>query len=226
MAARELVIFDWDGTLMDSAARIVAGVQAAIAASGLPPRDAESIRAIIGLGLDEAIATLYPETPDSARLHLIRAYRESFPAAAAEVPSRLFPGAVEALDRLEQAGCLLAVATGKSRRGLQAELERAGLVRRFASTRTVDECPSKPHPAMVEEILAECGADAGSALVVGDTLFDLEMAANAGVAAVGVAWGAHPPARLASARPLGILDDFAGLDRWVHDPSPVARELK
>lgn len=221
MPARELVIFDWDGTLMDSGARIVAAIRTAIDASGLPTRDDEAIRGIIGLGMHEAVAVLYPEAPDAARERLLAVYAEAFARAVAEVPAALFPGAAAALARLEAAGCLLAVATGKSRGGLHRDLERAGLHGRFATTRTVDECPSKPHPAMVEEILHECGMEADSALVVGDTLFDLEMASNAGVSAVGVSWGAHPVERLESGRPLGILGDFAELDRWVlgHHPA-------
>lgn len=212
---RELVIFDWDGTLMDSGARIVAAIQAAIADSGLPERDPETIRGIIGLGMNEAIAALYPQAPAAARARLKSVYTEAFARAVAEVPSTLFAGAVETLARLESAGCLLAIATGKSRHGLHRDLERCGLGGRFVSTRTVDECPSKPHPAMVEEILHECGMQADSALVVGDTLFDLEMAAHAGVDAVAVAWGAHPVDRLKAARPLDILENFGELDRWV-----------
>lgn len=215
MPARELVVFDWDGTLMDSGARIVAAVQSAITASGLPERDPEAIRGIIGLGLHEAVAALYPDAPDEARALLTRTYSESFARAVAEVPASLFPGAVEVLDRLDSAGCLLAVATGKSRGGLHRDMDRAGLSGRFVSTRTVDECPSKPHPAMLQEILFECGVGADAALVVGDTLFDLEMAANAGVDALGVTWGAHPVERLVAAGPRGILNDFEELDRWV-----------
>jgi len=221
MPARELVIFDWDGTLMDSGARIVAAVQSAIDASGLPERDAATIRGIIGLGMQEAVAALYPEAPDAARERLRTVYTEAFARAVADVPAELFPGATEAMARLEAAGCLLAIATGKSRSGLHRDLERAGLQGRFVTTRTVDECPSKPHPAMVREILHECGMEADSALVVGDTLFDLEMATNAGVGAVGVSWGAHPVEQLESRRPLGILGDFGELDRWVLEHHPA-----
>lgn len=214
MPARELVIFDWDGTLINSGARIVSAVRSAIRASGLPERDEESIRAIIGLGMQEAVAALYPDSPATARSRLLSVYTETFARAMAEVPAPLFPGATDTLDRLDAAGCLLAVATGKSRGGLQRDLERVGLGGRFLCTRTVDECPSKPHPAMVEEILRDCGAEPGSALVVGDTLFDLEMAANARVDALGVSWGAHPVEQLERMRPLGILQDFRELDQW------------
>lgn len=214
MRARELIVFDWDGTLMDSTARIVTAVQAAIATSGLPERTPEQIRAIIGLGLEEAVETLYPETAEEVRRRLVRIYGETFMQTAARTPAELFPGAIDLLKRLERAGCLLAIATGKSRAGLQRDLEQTGIGDCFASLRTVDECPSKPDPAMLEDVMRECGIDARGTLVVGDTLFDLEMAANAGVDAVGVGWGAHPPERLLQARPLDVIHDFNELDRW------------
>ncbi|MDX1608727.1 MAG: HAD-IA family hydrolase [Halofilum sp. (in: g-proteobacteria)] len=210
-----LVVFDWDGTLLDSAGRIVATVREAIAASGLPPRSPEQIRATIGLGLHEAAQALYPELSAAERQRLTGGYREAFVRTAGHAPAEPFAGAAEALARLERAGCLLAIATGKSRSGLRRDLEQAGLDRCFVGTRTVDDCPSKPHPAMVEELVSDCGVTAADTLVVGDTLFDLEMAANAGVDALGVSWGAHPPERLAQARPRGILQRFEDLDRWV-----------
>lgn len=215
MTARELIVFDWDGTLMNSTARIVTAVQAAIAFTGLPERAPEEIRAIIGLGLREAVEVLYPEQPEEARQRLARCYGEAFVQTAARAPAELFPGAVNVLQRLERAGFLLAIATGKSRAGLQRDLEQTGIGGHFVSLRTVDECPSKPDPAMVEEVMRECGVDADATLVVGDTLFDLEMAANAGVDAVGVGWGAHPPERLRQARPLHVVHDFQEFGRWI-----------
>ena len=209
-----LVVFDWDGTLADSAARIVDAVQAAATASGLPPRPPARIRSIIGLGLAEAVAALYPDEPVSARERLVRGYRESAVRTTA-TPVALFPGAGAALARLERTGLLLGIATGKGRRGLQRELRETGLQDRFVAVRTVDECPSKPHPAMVEELMHACGATARETLVVGDTLFDLEMAGNAGVDAIAVGWGAQPPERLARAGPRAVLGDFEELDRWL-----------
>jgi phosphoglycolate phosphatase len=214
MRSRELIVFDWDGTLMDSTARIVTAVQAAIATSGLPERAPGEIRSIIGLGLNEAVEVLYPDTADEARRRLARIYGETFVQTAARTPAELFPGALRVLQRLERAGRLLAVATGKSRAGLQRDLEQTGIGEYFVSLRTVDECPSKPDPAMLEDVMNECGVDADGTLVVGDTLFDLEMAANAGVDAVGVGWGAHSPERLLQARPLDVVHDFDELDRW------------
>lgn len=215
MRPRELIVFDWDGTLMDSTARIVTAVQAAIAVTGLPERAPAEIRAIIGLGLNEAVAVLYPDAAEEARRRLARIYGEAFVQTAARTPAELFPGAARVLQRLERAGCLLAVATGKSRAGLQRDLEQTGVGGHFVSLRTVDECPSKPDPAMLEEVMNECGVDARGTLVVGDTLFDLEMAANAGVDAVGVGWGAHSPERLLQAQPLNVVHDFDELDRWL-----------
>lgn len=214
MRSRELIVFDWDGTLMDSTARIVTAVQAAIATSGLPERAPGEIRSIIGLGLNEAVEELYPDTADEARRRLARIYGETFVQTAARTPAELFPGALRVLQRLGRAGCLLAVATGKSRAGLQRDLEQTGIGEYFVSLRTVDECPSKPDPAMLEDVMNECGVDADGTLVVGDTLFDLEMAANAGVDAVGVGWGAHSPERLLQACPLDVVHDFDELDRW------------
>lgn len=217
-----LVVFDWDGTLLDSAGRIVATVREAITASGLPPRSPGQIRATIGLGLHEAAQALYPELSTAERQRLTGGYREAFVRTAGHGPAELFAGAEAALDRLERAGCLLAIATGKSRAGLRRDLDQAGLGHRFVGARTVDDCPSKPHPAMVEELVRHCGLAAADTLVVGDTLFDLEMAANAGVDALAVSWGAHPPERLAQARPRGILERFEELDRWVL-PAGVAQ---
>ncbi len=133
----------------------------------------------------------------------------------ATTPVALFPGTGPALARLEAAGLLPGIATGKSRRGLRRELRETGLRDRFAAVRTVDECPSKPHPAVIEELMHECGTTARETLVVGDTLFDLEMAGNAGVDAIAVGWSAQPPRRLAGAGARAVLDDFEELDRWI-----------
>lgn len=213
--AYRLVVFDWDGTLADSTARIVTTVQAAIAAAGLPARTPERIRSIIGLGLDPAIDALFPDAPAAARQRLTHGYRETLARHGRTLPVALFAGADAALARLDAGGCMLAIATGKSRRGLRQDLHDTGLGDRFTALRTVDECPSKPDPAMVEELMIECAADARETVVVGDTLFDLEMAANAGVDAIAVSWGAHAPEQLERAGPRGLLRDFEELDRWV-----------
>ena len=211
----ELVVFDWDGTLMDSAARIVDAVRAAIAASGLEARSEAEIREVIGLGMEEAVAALYPGTAAAARVRLARAYREAFARAVAERPAELFAGVEATLERLEAAGYLLAVATGKSRSGLQRDLARAGVAHRFVASRTADECGSKPGPRMLEELLAELGVAPGAALMVGDTLFDLQMARHAGVPAVAVSWGVHDAERLRAAGPEHLIRDIAELPPWL-----------
>lgn len=213
MSPCELVVFDWDGTLMDSAARIVAAVQAGIEATGLPAREDGTIRGIIGLGLDEAVARLYPDATPEARGRLVRSYRKSFVRAAAEQPADLFPGVRETLARLEDAGYLLGVATGKSRSGLRRELAESGIGGHFVATRTADECGSKPHPRMLEELIDFCGVTRDTTLMVGDTLFDLEMAANARVDAVAVSWGVHEPESLEPHASGGLIHSFDELTR-------------
>lgn len=215
MSRTELVVFDWDGTLLDSAGRIVESVRAAIEHTGLERRTDEQIREVIGLGMAEAVEALYPHAPDDARRRMAASYRETFVRTIAERPAPLFPGTGAVLDELEAAGYLLAIATGKSRSGLERDLEHAGLARRFAATRTVDECASKPHPAMVRELAAEFALPAHAALVVGDTVFDIEMAHGAGATAVGVSWGVHPPRRLRAASPAHLIDDLAELHPWM-----------
>ena len=202
----ELVVFDWDGTLMDSAARIVEAVQAATDAAGLPPRSGADIREIIGLGMVEAIAALYPDEPSASHARLAATYQDAFVRAVADRPAELFSGVDRVLGTLEAEHRMLAVATGKSRSGLQRDLERSGIGGRFVASRTVDESPSKPDPHMLHEIMAACGVGPDATLVVGDTLFDLEMAARAGVPALGVAGGAHAAQRLWQAEPLGVLE--------------------
>mgnify|MGYP006287020151 CR=1 FL=1 len=216
MTRVELVVFDWDGTLMDSAARIVEAVNAAVAASGLPPRSEDAIRGIIGLGMHEAIEALYPDAGGHAHQRLAAAYRDAFVRAVAERPASLFPGVEGVLGELEAGRRMLAIATGKSRTGLARDLERSGVGHRFVASRTVDESPSKPEPQMLEEVMALCGVGPEATVLVGDTLFDMEMAARAGVPAVAVAWGVHEAARLRPAAPLGVLDRIEQLPQCLH----------
>jgi phosphoglycolate phosphatase len=215
MSACRLVVFDWDGTLMDSAARIVAAVRGAIECSGLEPRSEDAIRHVIGLGMREAVCALYPEMPERAGERLAATYRESFARAVAEQPARLFPGVEDTLAELEARGYLLAVATGKSRSGLMRDLEHSGLAGRFAASRTVDECASKPDPAMLRDLLDTFAVEPASALMVGDTLFDLQMARRAGVPAVGVSWGVHAAGHLLEAGPERVIDELAELPGWL-----------
>jgi phosphoglycolate phosphatase len=208
-----LLVFDWDGTLIDSAGRIVACLRAAAQDLGLPARADAHYADVIGLGLPQAIARLYPELdPEMATCYRDR-YAERFVRADAE-PSAFFPGAMETLLELRRRGHVLAVATGKSRRGLDRVLGRLGLADFFDLTRCADETASKPDPRMVHEILAVLGATAADALVVGDTEYDLEMARRAGVASVGVSYGVHGPQRLRRHAPVGIVDALAELLDW------------
>ena len=211
----ELIVFDWDGTLMDSAARIVNCMTAALRGAGcVPPPPPEEVRQVIGLGLDEALAALWPEADRAQRQAAIDDYRRRF-LGDEPTPMPLFPGARATLDALRAHGFLLAVATGKSRRGLELALARTGLGDRFQATRCADETRSKPHPQMLLEILAALGVAPRAALMVGDTVFDLEMARNAGVPALAVGYGVHEPARLLALEPLGCLDRLDALPAWL-----------
>lgn len=210
----ELLIFDWDGTLMDSHARIVACMQGAAHDMAAAPLAGEAVRNIIGLGLGEAIGSLYPQADAEFVERFGAAYRERF-LGAGEAPETMFDGALEVLDLLEGDGYLLAVATGKGRAGLDRVLAQSGLHGRFHVTRCADETFSKPHPAMLEQILDFTGVVPAQALMIGDTTYDLEMAHNAGVDGLGVSYGAHSPETLARWRPQGILERIDALPGWL-----------
>lgn len=209
-----LLVFDWDGTLMDSEARIVACMQAAMRALDLEPMGAESIRRIIGLGIGEAVRALYPQADAGFVARFADAYRVAF-MEASSVPQALFPGVEGVLGELEAAGYLLAVATGKGRSGLDRGLRESGLGARFHATRCADESRSKPHPAMLEELMERCGVSPRETLMIGDTTFDLDMARNAGASAVGVSYGVHPVEHLLGCEPLTILHAITDLPVWL-----------
>lgn len=213
--AYQLLVFDWDGTLMDSAAHIVECLQHAMLAADLPPRPADELRQVIGLGLEQAIAGIMPGESDARIQRGVEAFRERF-LAPQPTPSQLFPGVEQVLEELTSEGYQMAIATGKSRRGLDKVLTETGLERYFPVSRCADETFSKPHPQMLEEILTDLDTHPAHALVIGDTEFDLLMAANAGVAAVGVSYGVHDEARLRRAEPLAILDQFTELPVWLN----------
>jgi phosphoglycolate phosphatase len=219
-----LLIFDWDGTLVDSIARIVESIQVAAACCELPPLPAEPIKAIIGLSLSRAIDVLYPQFDDPlGRERFRQAYADHY-LALEEQPSPLFPGVAEALQAFRREGLQLAVATGKSRRGLHQVLARRGWLDFFDITRCADETSSKPHPQMLEEILAHCGVPAHRALMVGDSRFDLQMAHNAGVHAVAVGYGAQSLASLRAEAPHLEIEHFDQLRAWLG--VPLDREVK
>jgi phosphoglycolate phosphatase len=210
----QLLVFDWDGTLMDSAARIVSCLRGAIADTGAEERDEAALRDIIGLGLEEAIAALYPAAGQRFVTDFRDAYRVHFLERDA-TPSALFPGMTELLAGLGAAGFWMAVATGKSRRGLDRVLEETGVGRHFLATRCADETFSKPHPAMLREIMDELGLMPADTLMIGDSEYDMLMASNAGTDRLGVTYGVHGSDRLGQHAPVALLDDLRVLPEWL-----------
>ena len=209
----ELLIFDWDGTLMDSAGLIVDSIQQACADIAVSVPDDRACRQIIGLGLIQALQTLLPDLPEGDYPRLVEQYRHHYLGRDAEIP--LFEGVAEGIRELHGGGFTLAVATGKSMKGLERALDHSGLRPYFSATRCADQTHSKPHPAMVEEILDELMLKRNQALVIGDTSHDMLMAANAGVDRLGVSYGAHLPEDLHSHAPLAVLDSFLDVKSWL-----------
>jgi phosphoglycolate phosphatase len=210
----DLLVFDWDGTLMDSIAAIVACTGATLADLGLPALPEETIRGTIGLGLRETVDILCPGGGDEMYAQVLEFYRKHWLATYRDLPV-LFEGVREMLEALSEEGYLLAVATGKSRRGLNHMLVETGLARLFHATRTVDEAFSKPHPQMLLDILDELAVPARSAVMIGDTTFDLEMAQSAGTASIGVCTGSHCREELERYGPLTCLDRVVELREWL-----------
>ena len=210
----DLVVFDWDGTLMDSEARIVKCLQLAAADAGLAEPVRQQAKQVIGLGLNEALRQLFPDAERAQLEWLVERYRHYF-LGGGLAESELFEGAREVLTELAAGTRLLAVATGKSRRGLDRELEKSSLGHCFQITRCADETFSKPHPQMLLEIMDELGMTQEQTLMVGDTEFDVQMAGNAGVAALGVGYGVHEPQRLLDAGALDCLQQIADLPAWL-----------
>ncbi|SIS92827.1 HAD-IA family hydrolase [Paracoccus saliphilus] len=208
----KLVIFDVDGTLVDSQHHIHHAMSHAFQTAGLPVLPQSRVLEIVGLSLPVAIARLAPETDEPTQARIVQGYKDSFMSARKSAPAPLYPGARDCLDALAtRDDLLLAVATGKSRRGLDAMIEAHGLQGRFMSLQTADNHPSKPHPAMLEAVLSETGMDAADAVMVGDTSFDIEMAVAAGIRGFGVAWGYHQPAALRDVGAELVAPDFPAL---------------
>lgn len=209
-----LLIFDWDGTLIDSQSRIIACMQRAALEAGQPGLADEAVREIIGLGLPEAIRALIPGICDTdmetVRGHYVKHFLDEEQSS-----SPLYPGVETSLASLHDKGYRLAVATGKSRRGLDRVLEQTGLGELFETTRCADETRSKPHPQMLAEILDETGVDVSRALMIGDTEYDLNMAQNIGMDRAGVSYGAHAIERLLALDPVFRIDDFPELEQWL-----------
>ena len=210
-----LAIFDCDGTLVDSGAPIHAALSASLEQNGFAVPPPAVSRRVIGLSLIEAMAALLPDASPQQHWQLAEDYKVAFMnlRAAGAVEEPLFDGVLELLDALEDDGWLLAVATGKSERGLRHCLEQHGIHARFVSLQTADRHPSKPHRSMADQAIADAGAAAETTIVVGDTSFDMTMAANAGAAGIGAGWGYHDPEELIAAgavavaeQPLDVLD--------------------
>ena len=201
-----LAIFDCDGTLVDSGATIYAALAEAFASNDLQLPPPEVSRRVIGLSLTEAMAALLPDATDEDHRGLAEDYKRAFQRmrAAGRVEEPLFDGVLDLLDALEADGWLLAVATGKSDRGLAHCLEQHGIHARFVSLQTADRHPSKPHPSMVEQAIADAGAAPETSIVVGDTSFDMAMGAAAGAVPIGAAWGYHEPQELMDAGALAV----------------------
>lgn len=211
----DLIVFDWDGTLMDSTATIVASMQAAARDLGLPVPDVRAASHVIGLGLQDAMQRAMPDLDPKSYPRMVERYRHHY--LSQDQSLTLFEGVHDMLADLAAQGYFLAVATGKSRVGLNRALNTAGLMSVFDATRCADETFSKPHPAMLHEITRELGQDLRRTVMIGDTTHDLQMASNAGAAAIGVHFGAHPRDELQAMSPMFGADSIADLHAWLNE---------
>ncbi|MGN3973930.1 HAD-IA family hydrolase [Tsuneonella sp. SYSU-LHT278] len=209
----KLAVFDCDGTLVDGQAPVCEAMEDAFAAAGLPPPDRHAVRRIVGLSLPQAVRRLASGAPDDQQSAAVEAYKRAFRAAreTGRLEEPLFEGIGDLLRGLRTEGWSLAVATGKSDRGLAACLAGHGIAGLFASLQTADRHPSKPHPAMLEAALVETGASADETVMIGDTSFDMAMARAAGVRAIGVAWGYHEMDELHDAGAHAVARDVSEL---------------
>lgn len=210
----ELLIFDWDGTLMDSIARIVNCFGSACADAGLPVPPEPAMRHVIGLGLNEAVDVLLPGVDNALRERVVARYREHF-LHIDQTAMPLFDGVRAGLEELAGCGYLLAVATGKSRRGLDRVLQETGMGSLFVATRCADEAFSKPHPKMLHDLLDYTGLRSEHALMVGDTTYDLEMARTATMDSLAVSYGVHSRETLLAHAPRACLDSFDEVRQWL-----------
>ncbi|MEE4955862.1 HAD-IIIA family hydrolase [Pseudomonas alliivorans] len=211
----DLLIFDWDGTLADSIGRIVESMRGAAIGGAMEVRDDEAIKGIIGLGLPEAIRTLYPSITASDLIDFRQRYADRY-MAMDSVPSRLFEGVLESIQAFRDEGYRLAVATGKARRGLNRVLEANGWLDFFDITRAADETASKPGPLMLHEIMAHCDVAPERSLMIGDSSFDLQMARNAGMDSVAVGYGAQSLDSLLAYEPRLAIEHFSELRPWLN----------
>lgn len=209
----DMIVFDWDGTLMDSTSAIIAAMQAAARDLGLPAPDKKSASYVIGLGLQDALQAVLPDLDPVHYPRMVERYRYHYLSRDQELT--LFDGTREMLEDLAAQGYFLAVATGKSRVGLNRALATSGLTSLFDATRCADETFSKPNPAMLLELTRELGQDMKRTVMVGDTTHDLLMASNAGAAAISVNYGAHPASELAALSPLYGASSIKELHAWL-----------
>lgn len=209
----DLIVWDWDGTLADSTGMITDALLNAAAQVGLPTLSSSEASSIIGLGLREAIHALYGDIPAAQAQALAMQYSNNYYAGESSIP--LFAGAVDTIKTLNKRGFKLAVATGKGRRGLNLALQHCALTHYFHATRTVDECFSKPHPQMLQELMEALVVLPERTLMIGDTSYDLQMAKNAGVSAVGVTYGAQKAEQWQHLEPLRQFNNFNSLSAWL-----------
>ena len=211
----QLLIFDWDGTLIDSAARIVSSFQGAARELGFAIPSQSAIRNVIGLGLPEAISTAMPEL-EPEQVGLMQSSYSRHYVEEDSTPVALFDQVEEGLNSLSSKGYRLAIATGKNRRGLDRVLQDTGLTGLFEATRCADETRSKPDPLMLHELLQETSLDASQAVMIGDTIYDLDMARRAKIHGVAVHYGVHSAERLRAYDPVFESNNFSQLVNWLH----------
>ena len=216
-----LVVFDCDGTLVDGQAAICQTMEAAFASTGLVAPDRNMVRRMVGLSLPYALRELAPDASDEQRHAVVEAYKTGFRdlRLSGALREPLYDGIARLIDELSGEGWQLAVATGKSDRGLHACLDTHGIRHRFVSLQTADRHPSKPHPAMLEAALFEAAVQPGDAVMIGDTSFDMEMAVAAGVRAIGVAWGYHEAHELREAGAVAVAETAEELGELIRDPA-------
>lgn len=212
----QLVIFDWDGTIMDSAMKISNCIQASARDVGLDVPTTERAKSIIGLGLFEAMRQLFPNIDETEITAMVSAYKHHF-VTADGTEQKLFDGVEEGLQALNDAGAVLAVATGKSRAGLDRAFAALDLKPHFITSRCADETRSKPHPQMLHEILDFTAIEPQKAIMVGDTTFDLDMAANANIAGLGAGYGVHSEQMLIDSKALSVQPSFREVIAWLLD---------
>ena len=213
MKRYDLIVFDWDGTLMDSTQQIIDAMQLGIEQLDLPSLSDKAVSHIIGLGLNEAVFALYPDLDAKTRQELGLHYQQNWLSSPFEAP--LFDNAYNLIDHLHQQDHFLAVATGKSRRGLNKVLQRTQLNDFFHATRCVDECHSKPHPDMLEQLMDYLGVTPDKTLMIGDTSHDLNMANNAKTDSIAITHGAHDMTTLQSCKPQFIAKNLHQVQQWL-----------